>query len=920
MKRIPGVRRLLRLRARGARDVEREIDDEVASHLALRADWLVARGMPREEAEREAARRFGDLQVARRQLYTNARAREGHMQLREWVASIRQDVRYAMRQVQHAPAFATAVAVTLALGIGANAAMFGVVDRLLLRPPAGVAHPERVSRLYFTRTYSWAGTITGAYSSYGDYLALRDQLKDVDAIAIYGTYAASMGRGTNAKQVRRTLATPSLFPLLGIRATLGRFFVASEDRIPMGDAVAVLSYGFWQREFGGDSHVLGRSVQLGARTYTIVGVAARDFTGVDLEPTDVWVPFSAAASELGGADWYRPGWWTGPNILVSLRPGVQRSPIASQATAIYRRTLDETERAAKSATVVSSGGVAGGQSSDSTARVMLGSIIAGRAPDGAREAGPRIAVWLSAMAIVVLLIACSNVINLFLSRATARRREIAVRLALGAARARIVRQLTVDSAVLVALGGALGLVVGVIGDGLLKRLLVPSDAAAESFVDHRLLLFTVLVTAVAALVTGILPSFAASRPELTNWLKTAARDGGYRRSRTREALLLVQAALSVVLLVGAGLFVRSLRNVLNVDLGFDAPHMSMASVDFSNTAFTNPEIDAFYRNAAERLRRLPGVQSTALTTSIPFWSSYGAHLVVPGRSRLPITKDGGPYLVQVTPEYFATAGTRILRGRAFTASDRDGAARVAIVSETMAKLIWPGEDAIGKCIKIGSDTTPCSSVVGIARDARRQALESIPVMQYYVPLDQHQARVGDLSVLVHTTGEPDKLIGRLRQAMASTLPGLPFVDVRPLQALIDPRVRPWRIGASVFAAFGLLALIIASVGLYGMISYEVAQRTHEFGIRLALGASREGVLVLVLRRGVGLALIGVVAGAAIARAGAPWLEPLLFETRATDAGVFVFVVVTLLCVAALACLVPARHAALSDPASALRAE
>jgi predicted permease len=829
------------------------------------------------------------------------------MHLREWVASVRQDARYALRQVHHAPAFATAVAVTLALGIGANSAMFGVIDRLLLRPPAGVTHPERVSRLYFTRTYSWAGTITGASSSYGDYLALRDRLKDVDAIAVYGTYVASMGRGTNAKQVRRTLATPSLFPLLGIRATLGRFFVASEERIPMGDPVAVLSYGFWQREFGGDSRVLGRSIQLGARAYAIVGVAPREFTGVDLEATDVWVPFSAAASELGGDNWYRPGWWTGPNILVRVRPEVQRSLIASQATTTYRRTLDETERAA-------------GQSTDSTARVLLGSIIAGRAPEGAREAGPRIAVWLSAMAVVVLLIACSNVVNLFLSRATARRREIAVRLALGASRARIVRQLTVDSAVLVALGGVLGLMVGVIGDALLKRLLVPAGAETGSFIDVRLLLFTVLVTATAALVTGILPALAASRMELTNWLKMAARDGGHRRSRTRDAMLVVQAALSVVLLVGAGLFVRSLRSVLSVDLGFDAPQMSIASVDFSNTAFTQPEIDAFYRNAAERLRRLPGVQSTALATSIPFWSSYGAHLVVPGRSRSPITKDGGPYLVQVTPDYFSTAGTRIIRGREFTDGDRDGAARVTIVSETMAKLVWPGEDAIGKCIKIGSDTTPCSNIVGIAHDARRQALESIPVMQYYVPLDQHQARKSDLSVLVHTTGEPDKLTGRVRQTMASIVPDLPFVDVRSLESLIDPRVRPWRIGAGVFAAFGLLALIIASVGLYGMISYEVGQRTHEFGIRLALGASREGILGLVLRRGVGLALVGTVAGAAIARAGAPWLEPLLFETRATDAGVFAFVVATLLFVAVLACIIPARQAALSDPASALRAE
>ena len=428
------------------------------------------------------------------------------------------------------------------------------------------------------------------------------------------------------------------------------------------------------------------------------------------------------------------------------------------------------------------------------------------------------------------------------------------------------------------------------------------------------------MTIVAALVTGLSPSLAASRLELTNSLKTHARGSGRGSSRLRDAMVLVQAALSVVLLIGAALFVQSLRNVDAVDLGFDARHATMATVDFSNSSFTPADIDAFFRTAAARVRSIPGVESTALTTAIPFWSSYASSLVIPGRERLPITKDGGPYIVQVTPDYFGTAGTRIVHGRGFTPADGEGAARVAIVSETMARLVWPGADALGKCMKVGGDSVPCSTVIGIARDARRQSLEDVPVMQYYLPLAQHQVRSGDETLLLRTSDEPSGLTARLRRTMASILPNLPYIDVRPLQSVIDPHVQPWRIGASIFVAFGLLAMLIASVGLYGVLAYEVAQRRHEFGVRAALGATRRDIVRHVLRRGVGLALAGILAGVAIARLAAPWVTPLLFETSATSPSVFTAVALVLLTVAILACLIPARRAGATDPAAALRVE
>ena len=384
---------------------------------------------------------------------------------------------------------------------------------------------------------------------------------------------------------------------------------------------------------------------------------------------------------------------------------------------------------------------------------------------------------------------------------------------------------------------------------------------------------------------------------------------------------MTQAALSVVLLVGAGLFVRSLRTVTTMDMGFDPARVLVANVDLTSIGFKAAQVDAYYAAAHERVRAIPGVESAAIGMAIPFHSSASTQIHVPGRDSLPRLPDGGPYADAVTPEYFRTLGVSVVRGRGFTAADGRGAPRVVVVNRTMARLVWPRDDALGKCIKVEADTVPCSEVVGIVEDAHRQNIEPVPVMQFYAPLAQEQLRFGGMRALfVRGAGDPAALVAPVRRELSRLAPNLPFVEVHLLQSLVAPQVQPWRLGATVFTAFGLLALAIAAVGLYGVIAYEVAQRTHEFGIRMALGAAASSVAGLVLRQGMRLATLGIALGVAVALAASSRIAPLLFHTSPTDPGVLALVVATLLGVSATASLIPAWRATRADPLAAMRVE
>jgi len=802
-----------------------------------------------------------------------------------------QDLRYALRTFARSPALVAAAVVCLALGIGANATIFGVVDTLLFRPPPHVLDPERVVRLYFRRRLPPFGTTTSSITGYPLYTLIRESARAFDALAAY-TYSqkASLGRGVDARRVRVVLASASYFPLLGVRPALGRFYLADEDR-PDGPAVVVLGYGFWRASFQNDSGILGRQLQLGRSSYTVVGVAPERFTGVNLENVDAWVPLTTATPELMGPGSLNRGSYF-LQIIGRLGPG-GREAAEREATLAFR------------AEDVYSGG-------DSNAVALLGPVQHARGPELSQNA--RVSMWLTAVSVIVLLVACANVANLLLARALQRQREIAVRLALGAARLRLARQLVTESVLLALAGGVAALLVTLWVGPVIRAFLLPDIPALASAVDGRVLLFTGGVALLTGFLAGLVPALQVGRADLTPALKAGAGEGRYRRSRLRSALLVGQVALTVTLIVGAGLFARSLRNVAGQDFGFDPAHTLLATMDLRAAGYRPAQINQLNLQMLARLEGLPGVEAAAATIGHFGWATASS-VSVPGRDSIPQLKAGGPYYQRVTAGYFAAMGTPV-HGRAFTPADRGSP--VAIVNETMARLLWPGESAIGKCFLVGSDKR-CAGIIGVVPDARRFNAVEDASMHFYVPFTDDSSEF-ITALVVRARGRPQDLVAPVRAALQQTAANLPYAAVTPLADLVAPSIRPWRLGTTMFGVFAGLALVLAAVGLYGVLSYTVAQRSHEIGIRMAMGARRGNVLGLMVGQGVKIAALGAGIGAVAALAGGRVLSSLLYGVSPRDPLVLLGAAVIPLVVAAIASYVPARRAAKVDPVVALRYE
>ncbi|HKG91539.1 MAG TPA: ABC transporter permease [Gemmatimonadaceae bacterium] len=821
-------------------------------------------------------------------------------------------LRYAARSVFRSPGLAAVVTLTLALGIGANATMFGVVDRAFLRPPAHVSDPERLMRVLSVRAFGGQES-RGPTVSYPVYTDLRDNAPGLEHVAAYAyPQSLTLGLGPDARPVRAQLVSAGYFATLGVRPALGRFFRPDEDQLPAGAPVVVVGDAFWRRQLAADRAAVGQAIQLGAERYTIVGVAPRGFAGLGGSAPDLWLPITASTRLRAGSTdaWARERNMLWMEVVARPRAGVSREQAQAQATAAMRAgnpdwaSYDPGFRAELRPVQPPKSAVLRKQE-DETPVLTVSRLLGG-------------------VSILVLLIACANVANLLLARGASRRREIAVRLALGISRRRLVAQLVAESMVLAALGGAAALLVTYWGGDLMRAALFAGVDFADKPVDARVLAFTAAATLLAGLATGLVPALQASRPELVAALRQGARGSTAQHGRTRIALLVLQSALCVVLLVGTGLFVRSLRNVSALRLGIDTDRVLVARMNLASVGYKPPAVDALYRRMEERVRTMPGVAAAAVGVSLPFSSSYAVDLRVPGLDSLPSLADGGPYINGVTPGWFATMGTRILRGRGFTdADDQPGAPRVVVVNESIARLYWPGQDALGKCMRIGSDTAPCSEVVGVAENARRQRIVEREVVQYYVPLSQAAASFLTSRVLFVRPAagrDPGSLVAALQREMQGAAPNLPYADVVPLRSLLDGEMRPWRLGSAMFGAFGLLALVLAAVGLYGVIAYGVSQRTHEMGVRVALGAQRGDVLRLVVGQGLRVTLVGVGIGVAAALALGPLAASLLFDVKPTDPAIFGGVVATLFVVAALASYVPARRATKVDPMVALRTD
>ncbi len=895
------------------RDPQADVDAELRFHLDARVDDLIARGVTAEGARKQALAEFGDVDATRERLGAIDRRIAERNGRAEWWEAIAQDLRHALRGLARSRGFTIMVVVTLALGIGANAAVFAVLDRLFFAAPAGVAHPEqlRVIRVYASypkdmplpsgqsRTY-----VRGVYN-YPEILTVSRAAPSSVSVAGYNEGSEPLGRDPGGPTVEATYTVGEYFHVLGVKPVRGRFFTGAE-LVPSGlTPVAVIGYDLWQRRYFGSDSVLGSTLDLGPHRFTIVGVAPRGFQGTAINASQVWLPFNTFTFESWAKR--RADWYENPNSYY----------ITMLARVSSRRTEDALHAVATQVLRASPA------THDSKATVQLGAL---RGAPGLEfyESQVAISTHLAGVALIILLIACANVANLMLARALARRREVAVRLALGVSRRRLIGMFLTESLLVALVAAAAALILGSWGGSVLRNTLIPDTIWQGAPIDAAVAIVATLVALAAGLLAGLVPAIQASRPELTDSLRGGAREGRSSRSRTRTALLVVQAALSVVLLVGAGLFIRSLRDVTSLDVGYDVNRVLYAwARPNAEDVGAAQQMRAQFPQAAAALAHLPAVQKVAEAENPPFWGISFAEMFLPGiDSVLKLGPFGGPTLDYVSPGYFATLGVPLLGGRTFTDADREGAEPVVVVNRTMADDYWPKGDALGSCFMLERRDARCRRIVGIVGDARIMHMIEPPAPHFYVPLAQGVSAPRTPGVILIRTapGAQAAVEPAAMQALIAAFGPSARPIVRPMAAAFAGELRPWRLGAALFSVFGLLALLVAAVGIYSTMAYTVSQRTHEIGVRLALGARRAHVARLVVGQGVRVVAVGVLLGVGVALAMGRLVASLLYATTPHDPAVLAATALVLLLASVVACFVPAWRAARVDPMEALRGE
>lgn len=888
-----------------------DADAELESLLDARTDYLMSRGMSPSEARAEAVRRVGTtLDETRQHLHRSVEQRERRMHLRETFDTLLQDLHYAARGLRARPAFTVAVVVTLGLGIGANAAMFSVIDRILFRPPPMLKDAALTHRVYLGTTNRGQEQLT-ADLPIGRSLDIARTASSFSRFAQFARRNLAVGQGGDSREMGVGIVSASFFDFFDAPPVLGRHFTLAEDSLPFGAPVAVISYSYWQTEFGGRRDALGTSMRIGPLVYTIIGVAPAGFAGVwPDQPPVAYIPLSSYASTLD-SEAAGERWWTNYHSVWSTtmamrRPGVSVAMAsadltnqfrASYAAELLRDPHDTPMALAKP-------------------RGLAASILAERGPRTSQLA--KVATWISGVALVVLLIACANVANLLLARALNRRREIAVRLALGVSRRRLLTLLFTESLLLALLGGAAGIAVAQAGSGVLRAAFIPKSAPMNVVADSRTMLFAVLAALVVGLVTGLAPALQLRKVSLTDDLKAGAREGRHQRSPLRLGLIIFQGALSVVLLVGAGLFVRSLGNVRDTRLGYDVDPVLVLNLNTRDVTLDRAQTQILKEKLLADAKALPDVENASRQISAPFRGSMIASLYIAGIDT--VSTLGEFALNAVSPGYFATLGTRIIRGRGITDADRADAPGAMVVSQKMAKRLWPNADPLGRCVKVEEDTAPCTYVVGIAEDIKSHKLDDASdEYYYYLAIAQFHPDFGGLFIRTRGKNAAD-FAESIRRRLQPDMPGASYLTITTLSAVIGGQTASWTLGASMFLAFGALALVLAAIGLFSVISYSVARRTHELGVRVALGARQGDLVRLVVGEGMRLGLIGVVLGGVTAYASGRWIAPLLFKQSPHDPVVFGVVGSVLLTVAFVASLIPARRAASVDPIQALRSD
>jgi predicted permease len=894
--------------------IDRELEEELAFHLEMKARDEVARGMSEKEARWAARRAFGNAVLARED---SRGAWRFHL-----VETTLQDVRFGLRTLLRAPVFTGSIVLTLALGIGANTAIFTLLDRVMLRS----LPVERPGQLYVLGSRYSMTTIQsdgppqrdGNFFSHPLYLGLRRNTRCFARLAAFSSWPVTAhlspdprDRGAEADRAMTRLVSGSFFETLGVQAELGRVLGPEDDRTAGAHPVAVVSHAFWTRRLGQDPDVLGRPLRLNGTTYSVVGVARRGFHGVTVGlNTDVWVPLAMQAALTRDASYLEDSNVLWLRVIGRLREGLSPESATAETNGLFRRLVTEEV-----------GGDATPETDRAIAKLSTELAPFARGFSGTRQQYSQALLVLMAVAGLVLLTACANVGNLLLARAASRGREVSVRLALGAGRARLVRQLLTESLLLAMAGGALALLVARVCVASILGLIYGAEPQLDVGLDGRVLGFTFVVSAATALVFGLAPSRRGARVDLVAALKTqrVSQGASRRGSSLRSTLVVSQVAASLVLLVGAGLFLRSLDNLRSQDLGFRPQGMLQLEIDPQGGGLERQRLPGLYRTLVERLEGLPVVDSASL-------SAY--NLLSGSRIRNQVTVDG--YLppsqedtrieqTAVTPDYFRTLGISPLQGRGFEASDREGAPRVAVVNQSFARHFFGDASPIGR--RFGVDREASSrdiEIVGLVADVKCNGLWEAPPRLVYFPVAQQPLYLQSLEV--RSRADLAGVIGQVRGVLSDVAPELPVLGAWTLEREIDRSLRQEKLLSRLSSLFAVLALLLAAVGLYGVLAYGVSQRTSEIGIRMALGAPRLRVLWMVLRSAAGWVGLGMAIGLALTLAAGRALSSLLFDLAPADPLSILSAAAALALVAAFAAFWPARRAARLDPVQAIRYE
>jgi predicted permease len=807
-----------------------------------------------------------------------------------------QDLRYSLRMLIKRPGFTIVVVTALALGIGANATIFTWIKAVLLASLPGIEQPEKLLEI-------WGATRNNSAlsSSYVDYLDYRDQNKVLSGLTAHQVLPLNLGRGEKPERVWGAIVSGNYFEVLGVKALIGRTFLPEEDRTPNTHPVVVIGYGLWERRFGADPNVLGRTITLNEHDFTVIGVAPKDFgspfAGLAL---DVWTPVMmkdyVARPHFSLTD--RGSRWL--MVMGRLKPGATVPQAQANIAAIANQLEQEYPQ------------------TNEQMGVAVYSVL--QSPFSLKQnMRPALAILMAAVA-VVLLIACANVANLLLARAASRRKEIAMRLALGGSRGRLVRQMLTESFVLASLGAALGLAIAFWTARSLAAFLPPyaSRASFDTRPDAVVFAFTLGLTVITTLLFGLAPTLHASKQDLVTAMKdnTATVGRGPRKVSLRHALVITQVALSMVALISAGLFVRSLREAYKADPGFDPHGVLLASFDPFLSGYDESRGREFYRRLVERVRTVPGIQSATLARRLPLTDGGIAFATVAIDGYAP-AKDEDMRLNYETvgPQYFQTMRIPFVHGRDFDERDQEGAPGVVIINETMARRYWPGGDALGRRLNLTKDWL---EIVGIAKDVKYRSLKEAPLPFLYLPLLQDYR--SNMILVARTAVEPEQMSQSVRAEVAALDPEIPIFDFKTLEEHVGISLYLQRMAATLLSIFGLLALSLAAIGLYGVMAYSVSQRTRELGIRVSVGAERRDIFKLILGQGLAISVVGLLAGLVAALAVTRLTANLLYGVSATDPVTFLVIAVLLLSVTSLACYFPARRATKVDPMIALRFE